>query len=142
MNAVGIDVSKRKSTVTIRRPGDEIILDPCDFLHTQSSINNLVSIIIDLDGETKVCMECTGHYYEPVATMLSHSSIFVSTVNPLLISMFGNDSLHAVKTDKADSVKIADFALARWTKLPQYGLMDETREQLKTLNRQFGFYTD
>ena len=28
MNAVGIDVSKGKSTVTIRRPGDEVILAP------------------------------------------------------------------------------------------------------------------
>lgn len=28
MNAVGIDVSKGKSTVTIRRPGDEVILLP------------------------------------------------------------------------------------------------------------------
>ena len=142
MNAVGIDVSKRKSTVTIRRPGDEVILDPFDIPHTRSSIDNLVSLINSLDGETRVCMECTGHYYEPVASRLSDAGIFVSTVNPLLISMFGNDSLHAVKTDKADSVKIADFALARWSKLPQYGHMDEIRNQLKTMNRQFGFYTD
>ena len=142
MNAVGIDVSKRKSTVTIRRPGDEILLDPIDIPHTSSSIDQLISLINGLDGETRVCMECTGHYYEPVASRLSNAGIFVSAVNPLLISMFGNDSLHAVKTDKADSVKIADFALARWTKLPQYGLMDETRNQLKTMNRQFGFYTD
>ena len=29
MNAVGIDVSKGKSTVTIRRPGDEVLMLPC-----------------------------------------------------------------------------------------------------------------
>ena len=28
MNAVGIDVSKRKSTVTIRQPGDVILMQP------------------------------------------------------------------------------------------------------------------
>ena len=142
MNAVGIDVSKRKSTVTILRPGDEVVLDPVDIPHTQSSIDKLIGLISGLDGDTRVCMECTGRYYEPVASALSDAGIFVSAVNPLLISMFGNDSLHAVKTDKADSAKIARFTLDRWNKLPQYGLMDETRNQLKTMNRQFGFYTD
>jgi len=142
MNAVGIDVSKRKSTVTILRPGDEVVLSPVDIPHTRSSINKLIGLISGLDGDTKVCLECTGRYYEPMASSLSDAGIFVSAVNPLLISMFGDESLHAVKTDKADSSKIARFALARWSKLPQYGLMDETRNQLKTMNRQFGFYTD
>ena len=142
MNAVGIDVSKRKSTVTILRPGDEVILDPVDILHTRSAMDGLIGLIDSLDGDTKVCMECTGRYYEPVASRLSDAGIFVSAVNPLLINMFGDESLHAVKTDKADSTKIARFALARWIKLPQYGPMDETRNQLKTMNRQFGFYTD
>ncbi len=67
MNAVGIDVSKGKSTVTIRRPGNEVLLPPCDFPHTQSCINGLIEQIKSLDGETKVCMEHTGRYYEPVA---------------------------------------------------------------------------
>lgn len=31
MNAVGIDVSKEKSTVTIRQPGDVILLHPRDY---------------------------------------------------------------------------------------------------------------
>lgn len=142
MNAVGIDVSKRKSTVTILRPGDKVVLDPVDIPHTQSSLEDLIALVRGLDGDTKVCMECTGHYYEPMASSLSNAGIFVSAVNPLLISMFGGESLHTVKTDKADSKKIARFALARWSKLPQYGIMDETRNQLKIMNRQFGFYTD
>lgn len=142
MNAVGIDVSKRKSTVTIRRPGDEVILEPFDIPHTRSAIDKLIGLIRGLDGDTKVCLECTGRYYEPMASSLSEAGISVSAVNPLLISMFGDESLHAVKTDKADSAKIARFALARWSKLPQYGHMDETRNQLKTMNRQFGFYTN
>ena len=130
MNAVGIDVSKRKSTVTIRRPGDQVILKPCDFRNTQSGINALIQIIRDLDGETKVCMEHTGRYYEPVARWLSDAGIFVSAVNPILIKQFGNDSLHAPKTDKADARKIARFALDRWPNLKQYGPMDEIRSGL------------
>ncbi len=142
MNAVGIDVSKGKSTVTIRRPGDEVILPPCDVRHTRSAIDSLINEIKSLDGETKVCMECTGRYYEPIATWLTNAGLFVSTVNPVLIKNFGDDSIRAPKTDKADSKKIARYTLDRWTKLKQYGRMDETRNQLKTMNRQFGFYMD
>lgn len=140
MNAVGIDVSKGKSTITIRRPGDVILMPPRDIPHTQSAITELISQIKNLEGETKVCMEHAGRYYEPVATWLSDAGIFVSAVNPILIKDFGDDSLRAPKTDKADSKKIARYALDRWTKLKQYGTMDKTRNQLKTMNRQFGFY--
>lgn len=142
MNAVGIDVSKGKSTVTIRRPGDEILMPPRDIPHTQSAISELIRQIKNLDGETKVCMEHTGRYYEAVASWLSDSGIFVSAVNPILIKDFGDDSLRAPKTDKADSKKIARYALDRWANLRQYGSMDKTRNQLKTMNRQFGFYMD
>ena len=142
MNAVGIDVSKGKSTVTIRRPGDVVLMPPCDIPHTQSAINALIHEIRNLDGETKACMEHTGRYYEPVATWLTDAGIFVSTVNPILIRDFGDDSLRSPKTDKADSKKIARYTLDRWAKLKQYGIMDKTRNQLKTMNRQFGFYMD
>ena len=142
MNAVGIDVSKGKSTVTIRRPGDIVLMPPCDIPHTQSAINDLIERIRGLDGDTKVCMEHTGRYYEPVATWLSDAGIFVSAVNPILIKDFGDDSLRSPKTDKADSKKIARYTLDRWAKLKQYGSMDKTRNQLKTMNRQFGFYMD
>lgn len=60
MNAVGIDVSKAKSTVTIRRPGDVVVMPPRDIPHTQSSINGLIDQIKNLDGETKVCMEISS----------------------------------------------------------------------------------
>lgn len=142
MNAVGIDVSKSKSTVTIRRPGDEVVFAPRDIPHTQTGINGLIELIKGLEGETKVCMEHTGRYYEPVATWLSSADIFVSAVNPILVRNFGNDTLRNIKTDKADAKKIARYTLDHWTQLRQYNRMDETRNQLKTMNRQFGFYMD
>ena len=142
MNAVGIDVSKGKSTVAIYRPGNVVVQAPRDYRHTESSINDLITTIKCLEGETKVCMEHTGRYYEPMASWLSAAGIFVSTVNPWLIKDFGNESIRTPKTDKADAKKIARFALDRWAKLPQYSHMDELRNQLKTMNRQFGFYMD
>lgn len=142
MNAVGIDVSKGKSTVTILQPGEQVILKPCDFYHTQTGINSLIKIIKELGGDTKVCMEHTGRYYEPVASWLTDAGLFVSAVNPILIKEFGDDSLRTPKTDKADAKKIARYTLDRWIKLKQYSPMDKTRNQLKTMNRQFGFYMD
>ena len=100
MNAVGIDVSKGKSTVTIRRPGDVVLMPPRDIPHTQSAINGLIGQIKELDGETKVCMEHTGRYYEPVAMWLSDAGIFVSAVNPILIRNFGDDSLRTQRPTK------------------------------------------
>ena len=91
MNAVGIDVSIGKSTVAIYQPGDQVILKPRDFHHTQSDISSLIRIIKELNGETKVSMEYTARYYEPIATCLSDAGMFVSAVNPILIKGFSDD---------------------------------------------------
>ena len=100
--------SKSKSTVTIRQPGDIVVLPPCNIQHTIARvITELINFIKELDGETKVCMEHTGRYYEPMASGLSKAGIFVSAVNPMLIKNYGDESLRAPKTDKADSGKIA-----------------------------------
>ncbi len=60
MNAVGIDVSKRKSTVAVIQPFGVVIAEPFDVLHTESDLKELVTFIKSLSGETKVVMEYTG----------------------------------------------------------------------------------
>lgn len=69
--------------------------------------------------------------------MLHEAGFFVSAVNPLLIKEYGGNSLRKVKTDKADAVKIARYALDNWADLRDYTPMDRIRYDLKTLNRQF-----
>lgn len=140
MNAVGIDVSKGKSMVAILRPYGEIISSPFEIRHTSNEIRSLIEQIKSIDGDSRIVMEHTGRYYEPLARELSQADLFVSAVNPKLIKDFGDNSLRKVKSDKADAVKIARYALDKWTDLKQYSLMDEIRNQLKTMNRQFGFY--
>lgn len=140
MNAVGIDVSKGKSMVAIMRPFGEIVVSPFEIKHTSSDINSLIELIHSVDGESRIVMEHTGRYYEALAHELSAANFFVSAINPKLIKDFDNDSLRKVKSDKADSVKIARYALDKWQNLKQYSVMDELRIQLKTMNRQFGFY--
>ena len=142
MYAVGIDVSKRKSTVTILQPGGNVVVSPFDVPHLSPHFQSLKKMIGDLDGEARIVMECTGRYHEPVARALSQAGFFVSAVNPQIIHNFqGQDNpLRKVKTDQADSVKIARYTLDSWADLKQYSLMDELRSQLKTMNRQFDFY--
>lgn len=140
MNAVGIDVSKGKSMVAILRPYGEIVSTPFEIKHTSSDICALVEQIKSVEGESRIVMEHTGRYYEVLAHQLSQADLFVSAVNPKLIKDFDNDSLRKVKSDKADAVKIARYALDKWQNLKQYSVMDELRNQLKTMNRQFGFY--
>lgn len=140
MNAVGIDVSKGKSMVAILRPYGEIVSSPFEIKHTLSDINALVEQIKSVQGESRIVMEHTGRYYEVLAHQLSQADLFVCAVNPKLIKDFDNDSLRKVKSDKADAVKIARYALDKWQNLKHYSVMDELRNQLKTMNRQFGFY--
>ena len=139
-NAVGIDVSKGKSVVAIMRPYGEVVYSPFELKHTASDISSLIDLIKSIDGESRIVMEHTGRYYEVLANQLSNANLFVSAVNPKLIKDFDNESLRKVKSDKADSVKIARYALDKWNLLQQYSDMDELRNQLKTMNRQINFY--
>ena len=137
MNAVGIDVSSRKSTVAVLRPLGEVVCLPFDVTHDIAGLASLVEKLKALDGETRVVMEHTGRYYEAVEKALHEAGFFVCAVNPLLIKEYGANSLRRVKTDKADAVKIARYALDNWADLRDFTPMDAIRYDLKTLNRQF-----
>ena len=137
MNAVGIDISRGKSTVAVLRPFGEVVMLPFEVKHSNAELLALAEQLKSIDGETRVTMEHTGRYYEPVANALHNSGLFVSTVNPLLIKEYGGNSLRKVKTDKADAQKIARYTLDNWAELRDYTPMDTVRYNLKTLNRQF-----
>ena len=137
MNAVGIDVSKGKSTVAILQPLGVVVASPYDVSHTDSDLKALVSDIKRLQGETRVVMEATGNYFEPIARYLHDQGIFVSVVNPMLISDFGGNTLRKAKTDKKDAVKIASYAINYWIELPQYQPQEDLRRTLKMFNRQY-----
>ncbi len=136
MNAVGIDVSKGKSTVAAIQPFGVVIAEPFDVSHTESDLKKLVTFIKSLSGETKVVMEYTGTYYEPIANALHNAGIFVSVVNPLLINDYDTNRVRKVKTDRIDALKIASFALEKWMKLREYTPVETVRKTLKMMNRQ------
>ena len=137
MNAAGIDVSSRKSTVAVLRPFGEVVELPFEVSHSAEDLSALAQQLKSIEGETRVVMEHTGRYYESIAKVLHEAGLYVSVVNPLLIKEYGANSLRRVKTDKADAMKIARYALDNWADLRDYTPMDTIRYNLKTLNRQF-----
>ena len=137
MNAAGIDVSSRKSMVAILRPFGEVVELPFEVSHSAEDLSALAQQLKSIEGETRVVMEHTGRYYESIAKVLHEAGLYVSVVNPLLIKEYGANSLRRVKTDKADAMKIARYALDNWADLRDYTPMDTIRYNLKTLNRQF-----
>lgn len=140
MNAVGIDVSKGKSTIAVMRPFGEVVASPYDVGHTESELKELARFLKSLPGETRVLMEYTGHYYEPIAGYLHEAGIFVSVVNAILAHDYSGNSLRKVKTDKVDAVKLANMAIDRWLNLREYVPEDEIRQTLKICNRQYNQY--
>ena len=142
MNAVGIDVSKGKSTVAVLRPFGEVIFSPFNVSHNPKELSELVTLLKTLDGDTKVVMEYTGNYYLPVAMFLRNNGFFVSVVNPVLVKDYSARSLSVrkVKTDKKDSLKLAAFALDRWLELPEFNAQSQVRVLLKSYNRQYNQY--
>jgi transposase len=81
MNAVGIDVSKGKSMVAALRPMGEVALLPQEFLHTAPGLDQMAHTILALGEDTRIVMEATGRYHEPVAAALSAYGIYVCVYN-------------------------------------------------------------
>ena len=54
------------------------------------------------------------------------SPIRVTVLNPLLIKQSGGGSIRKVKTDKADAMKIAKYALDNWVDLQEYPLWERS----------------
>jgi len=141
MNAVGIDVSKGKSMVAVMQPLGVVAVKPFEVQHTAAALENLGYSLKELSGETRIIMEHTGRYYEPVAQALHERGLFVSAVNPMLINEYGNNSLRRTKTDKKDALKIAKYGLDNWADLREYTPMEAIRQQLKNASRQLDLYS-
>ena len=141
MNSVGIDISKGRSTVAVMRPFGEVVISPFEVRHTDSELSELARQLKSLNGETRVVMEATGNYHAPVAKLLHDAGLYVSVINAKLVHGYGNNDLRRVKTDKKDSVKLANYGLDRWLTLTRYVPEEDTRLLLKNCYRQYRQYS-
>ncbi len=142
MISVGVDVSKGKSTICILRPYGEIVSSPFEVKHTESELTNLATMLLHLDGEVKVVMESTGNYHYPILRFLLQKGLFVSVINSLAMHKYVNYSLRSAKTDKIDSIKIANYGIDNWYDLKKYQTQENNYYQLQLLGRQYNHYME
>jgi transposase len=140
MISIGIDISKGKSTACFLKLYGELLHKPFEIQHTESGLNHLLELIISLNEDVRVVMEATGSYHIPVLMYLKEHGIFVSVVNPLVMSKYVNQSIRKGKTDKLDSIKIANYGLDHWFHLVDYNPTATIYEELKVLNKQYLSY--
>ncbi|MGL5435476.1 MAG: IS110 family transposase [Lachnospiraceae bacterium] len=142
MISVGIDVSKGKSTVCMLKANGEVIRTPFEVSHTDDELTILTQMIQMLKNEEiRVVLEATGIYHLPVVTFLQQENIFVCVVNPLLMKKYGDIKLRQGKTDKMDSIKIANYGIDNWYHLTDFLPEEETYAELRLLSRQYLHYT-
>ena len=137
MIAVGIDVSKSKSTVAILDSYGTVLATPFNMAHTQPEMNALVSRLKEFEEPVTILLEYTGHYHYPVLKKLQEEGFPVCVVNPYQMKKYGDVEIHKAKTDKKDALRIATYALEKSYKLVPYSFMEQKYEDLKFLSRQY-----
>ena len=137
MIAVGIDISKSKSTVAILDSYGTVLATPFNMAHTQPEMNALVSRLKEFDEPVTILLEYTGHYHYPVLKKLQDEGFPVCVVNPYQMKKYGDVEIHKAKTDKKDALRIATYALEKSYKLVPYSFMEQKYEDLKFLSRQY-----
>ena len=143
MISVGIDVSKGKSTICILKPYGEIVCNPFEVQHVEAELASLDSMLSKLDGEIKIVMEATGVYHLPILTFFHEKGYFISVINPFAMKKYAkNNSIRGAKTDKLDSITIANYGIEKWFKLQKYEGDEETYAELKILGRRYRFYME
>ena len=140
MISVGIDVSKDKSTVCMLRPFGEVVEAPYNIDHTEQALNTLMERIKSFDEDVKVVLEATGGYHQVVVAKLLTSNIFTVVVNPYIMKKYCAATLRKAKTDKIDSIRIANYGIDHWFSMSAYCSPDEIYKELKLLGRQYEQY--
>ena len=113
MIAVGIDISKAKSTVAVIDSDGTVLASPFTMAHTQPEMEAFVSYLKGLGEPTTILMEYTGHYHYPVLKKLQDEGFPVCIVNPYQMKKYGDVEIHKAKTDKKDALRIAAYALEK-----------------------------
>lgn len=143
MISVGIDVSKGKSMVCILKPYGEVVCSPFEVMHTEQELNALGELLKRLSGEIRVVMEATGIYHLPILTYLQEKGFFVSVINPYAMKKYVKDNgVRGAKTDKLDSITIANYGIEKWYKLQEYKSDEDAYAELKILGRRYRHYIE
>lgn len=145
MISVGVDVSKGKSTVCVLKPYGEMVCSPFEIRHVEKDLEALDDLLSKLEGEIRVVMEATGVYHlpMPILIFLQDKGYFVSVINPYSMKKYARDnSLRGAKTDRLDSIMIANYGIDKWFQLQKYEGDEITYAELKLLGRRYRYYME
>ena len=135
---VGIDVSKGKSTISILSIEGEVIEMPFDINHDIEDLEKLDKKLQMFSKEDlKIVLEQTGTYHLPILIYLLDKGYCVIAENALKIKKYLDRSLRKAKTDKKDSLKLAEYACDNWYKLKANFVEEEKYKELRFLSRQY-----
>jgi transposase len=137
MVAVGIDVSKGKSTVAAISGHGELLMKVTDYHHDEKDLNELIKRLRSFNDDVRIIMEATGQYHFSIRNKLIQEGFFVSVINPYLMKKYSESSLRKGKTDRKDALKIAVYCLEKWRTLIPYTREIKQYEDLKFLSRQY-----
>lgn len=133
---LGIDVGKSHHAASlINSEGDTIATLP-SFANTASGFRKLlrfVSCHVSKEEELSVGIEATGPYWIPLCRWLREQGWEVVVLNPLKVASLRNYGVRGSKTDRIDSVLVAQAL--RWEGGPSTWQRSVETEELRHLTR-------
>lgn len=111
---VGIDISKYKHDFCIISNSGELIVENQSFQNNKIGFQSFLDQLKPYNkSEVRIAFEATGHYSLNLELFLINNEYSFCKVNPLIIHQFLKArSLRRTKTDKADSITIANYLMS------------------------------
>lgn len=111
---VGIDVSSKTSVISILNPGGEAYGKNLTITNNLVGFKKLQNILNDIINKFSIkpdiFMESTGLYHILLYNYFSKCGFNCYVINPIKTKNFAKQSIRKVKTDKVDSLRIAQLA--------------------------------
>ena len=134
-SVIGVDISKEKLAICLIYDG-KLYRKFCKNDH-KGFVELIKWSSKKCTEKPRICMEATGTYMEEFAEFMYDNMLEVSIINPLHIKAFAKSKLLRIKTDKIDSLVIAEFCIIAnnprlWR--PQPSKYRELREIMRTID--------
>jgi len=131
---VGIDVGKWNHHAAFLNSSGTSSAPELAFTNTSEGFDLLLSSLSSFDKtQTVIGLEATGHYWLALFSFLVDNSWTVKVINPMQSDALRNINIRKTKTDRKDSVLIAD--VLRFGRYTETVLPDEPILQLRELSR-------
>ena len=111
---IGIDISKYKHDFCIISNTSEVIVRNSSFENNKKGFQSLLDQLKPYNkSDVHIAFEATGHYSMNLELFLIDQGYSFIKMNPLVIHQFLKaQSLRRTKTDKADSLTIANYLMS------------------------------